>query len=206
MLQALIALSASLILFSLLLRKEYVLTGIIIAANVFTYLLTTSPNGYIQVNVETALKYGLSMANIKAGAYWTLLTSAFIHANILHLALNMYALYIFGIISENHIGSVKAAILYMASLLGSDMLSLIVLPAYTPTVGASGAIFGYIGLVLSFDIITKKVSISEVATIMIWVLGMGMAGVNVAAHAAGLLVGLAFGLMYKPQDEPLRHT
>lgn len=206
MFQLLIALSVSLMLFSLFLRREYILTGAILAANVFTYLLTTSSNGYIQVSIETALKYGLSMSNIKAGAYWTLLTSAFIHANLLHLSLNMYALYIFGTICENHVGSVKAAILYVISLLGSDMLSLIVLPAYTPTVGASGAIFGYIGLVLSFDIITKKVSISEVATIIIWVLGMGMAGVNVAAHAAGLLVGLLFGLMYKPQDEPLRHT
>ncbi len=206
MLRFLIALSFSLVAFSLLLRREYVTTGAILAANIFTYLLTTSINGFIQVDMGIALKYGLSMSNIKAGAYWTLITSAFIHANLLHLFLNMYALYIFGSICENYVGSVKAAILYISSLFGSDILSLIILPSYTPTVGASGAIFGYVGLVLSLDIISRKVSISEIVTILIWVLGMGMAGVNVAAHAAGLLVGLVFGFIHKSRVESLSYT
>src|SRR5215471_19422197 len=76
-----------------------------------------------------------------------LVTCGFLHANFLHLAINMYALWMFGSDVERAIGPRHYLILYFASLLSSSATQLLVVSTMTsmgvyPTVGASGAIFG----------------------------------------------------------------
>ena len=78
---------------------------------------------------------------------WQLITCGFLHANFLHLAINMYALWMFGSNVERTIGSRYYLTLYFASLLSSSATQLLVVSMMTstgiyPTVGASGAIFG----------------------------------------------------------------
>jgi membrane associated rhomboid family serine protease len=78
---------------------------------------------------------------------WQLITCGFLHANFLHLAINMYALWMFGSDVERTIGSRYYLTLYFASLLSSSATQLLVVSMMTstgiyPTVGASGAIFG----------------------------------------------------------------
>jgi membrane associated rhomboid family serine protease len=78
---------------------------------------------------------------------WQLITCGFLHASFLHLAINMYALWMFGSDVERAIGPRHYLILYFASLLSSSVTQLAVVSMMTgagvyPTVGASGAIFG----------------------------------------------------------------
>src|ERR1051325_6125976 len=78
---------------------------------------------------------------------WQLVTCGFLHANFLHLAINMYALWMFGSDVERAVGQRHYLILYFASLLSSSVTQLLVVSMMTstgvsPTVGASGAIFG----------------------------------------------------------------
>ena len=78
---------------------------------------------------------------------WQLITCGFLHANFLHLAINMYALWMFGSDVERAIGPRHYLTLYFASLLSSSATQLLVVSMMTsagvyPTVGASGAIFG----------------------------------------------------------------
>jgi len=78
---------------------------------------------------------------------WQLITCGFLHANFLHLAINMYALWMFGSDVERAIGPRHYLTLYFASLLCSSATQLLVVSMMTPagvypTVGASGAIFG----------------------------------------------------------------
>jgi membrane associated rhomboid family serine protease len=78
---------------------------------------------------------------------WQLITCGFLHANFLHLAINMYALWMFGSDVERAVGPRYYLILYFASLLSSSVTQLGVVSMMTsagvyPTVGASGAIFG----------------------------------------------------------------
>ena len=78
---------------------------------------------------------------------WQLITCGFLHANFLHLAINMYALWMFGSDVERAIGPRHYLTLYFASLLCSSATQLVVVSMMTsagvyPTVGASGAIFG----------------------------------------------------------------
>jgi membrane associated rhomboid family serine protease len=78
---------------------------------------------------------------------WQLITCGFLHANFFHLAINMYALWMFGSDVERAVGPRHYLTLYFASLLSSSATQLLVVSIMTPagvypTVGASGAIFG----------------------------------------------------------------
>jgi membrane associated rhomboid family serine protease len=89
---------------------------------------------------------------------WQLITCGFLHANVLHLAINMYALWMFGSDVERAVGSQHYLILYFASLLSSSVIQLLVVSIMTssgvyPTVGASGAIFG---ILLAFGMLFPR--------------------------------------------------
>jgi membrane associated rhomboid family serine protease len=89
---------------------------------------------------------------------WQLITCGFLHANFLHLAINMYALWMFGSDVERAVGPRHYLTLYFASLLSSSVTQLLVVSMMTsvavyPTVGASGAIFG---VLLAFGLLFPR--------------------------------------------------
>jgi membrane associated rhomboid family serine protease len=89
---------------------------------------------------------------------WQLITCGFLHANFLHLAINMYALWMFGSDVERAFGPRHYLTLYFASLLCSSATQLLVVSMMTsagvyPTVGASGAIFG---ILLAFGMLFPR--------------------------------------------------
>src|SRR5437879_12393109 len=80
---------------------------------------------------------------------WQLITCGFLHANFLHLAINMYALWMFGSDVERTIGSRHYLTLYFASLLCSSATQLLVVSTMAstgiyPTFGDPGALFGFL--------------------------------------------------------------
>ena len=89
---------------------------------------------------------------------WQLITCGFLHANFLHLAINMYALWMFGSDVERAVGPKHYLTLYFASLVSSSLTQLLVVSMMTsagvyPTVGASGAIFG---ILLAFGLLFPR--------------------------------------------------
>jgi len=89
---------------------------------------------------------------------WQLITCGFLHANYLHLAINMYALWMFGSDVERAVGPKHYLTLYFASLVSSSLTQLLVVSMMTsagvyPTVGASGAIFG---ILLAFGLLFPR--------------------------------------------------
>ena len=89
---------------------------------------------------------------------WQLITCGFLHANFLHLAINMYALWMFGSDVERAFGPRHYLTLYFASLLCSSATQLLVVSMMTsagvyPTIGASGAIFG---ILLAFGMLFPR--------------------------------------------------
>ena len=75
--------------------------------------------------------------------YYRLVTSAFLHVDLLHIGFNMYLLYLLGMMLEPALGSVRFAAIYFTSLLAGSCGALIATAA--PSLGASGAIFGLMG-------------------------------------------------------------
>ena len=86
---------------------------------------------YLLQQADPALtaRYGLLPVAVEAGQYERLITAAFLHASLLHLASNMLALYIVGAPLERVLGSGRYAVVYLASALGGSLLALAAQPA-----------------------------------------------------------------------------
>ena len=79
------------------------------------------------------------------GQWWRLLTSAFLHYGILHLAFNMYVLFALGPALERALGHGRYLVLYVIAALSGTVASFVLSPVEVNSVGASGAIFGLMG-------------------------------------------------------------
>ena len=92
--------------------------------------------------------FGLFGPAVADGEPYRIVTSAFLHAGILHLGLNMFALYVLGTLLEPAIGTARFVGIYLVSLLGGAFGALLLDPTEL-TVGASGGIFGLMAAALS---------------------------------------------------------
>ena len=172
------------------------LTQVLIGINVAVFLLglglSTSP-GFGDVAVRGGL-YGPEVAD---GEWWRLITSGFLHANVMHLAFNMIALWILGSQLESAMGRARYAIVYFGSLLGGALGALLLNP-FSFTVGASGAIFGLMGAAAALHV-RRGISL--------WATGIGgllainlfitffVPGISIGGHLGGLAVGFATGFV-----------
>jgi membrane associated rhomboid family serine protease len=126
---------------------------------------------------------------------WQLITSAFLHANLPHIALNMYALYSFGGMVERVIGTRRFAWLYFASVLAASAVQLIVVTATSaqvaPTVGASGGVFG---VLLAFALLfphSRVMLLFPPIPMKAWVLVAGYAFIELTSGVFGTSQGVA---------------
>jgi membrane associated rhomboid family serine protease len=87
-------------------------------------------------------------AGVADGAWWQLMTSVFTHVEIWHVAMNMFALFIFGPTLEGIIGRARFLAVYLIAGLASSVLVLFLAGSGSSTLGASGAIFGLLGALL----------------------------------------------------------
>lgn len=134
--------------------RPLVTFGIIAACAVLYVLQWLVPNDLIY----QSLGYANIYAEPRWGEFepWRMLTSAFLHSQgfILHIALNMYMLWIFGQALEPLLGRIRFLVLYLVSAFGGSVGYLLLTPLYLPgqplygVVGASGAIFGLFGAML----------------------------------------------------------
>lgn len=88
---------------------------------------------------------GEVIRGVSGGAYWQVLTAAFSHLNALHLASNMFALFIFGPRLEMILGRARFLTLYLVSALASSAMVMWLSGEFGQTLGASGAVYGLLG-------------------------------------------------------------
>ncbi|MGC4109807.1 MAG: rhomboid family intramembrane serine protease [Nocardioides sp.] len=145
---------------------------------------------------------GTWLPGVSDGAWWQPLTSMFAHVEVLHIGFNMLALWILGPQLEVILGRLRFTALYLLSgLVGSAGVYLLS-PDYTPSLGASGAIFGLMAALLVFALKAG----ADVSQLLIWI-GLNAAltffGANISwqAHVGGFLGGLALAgvLAYSPR-------
>lgn len=147
----------------------------------------SSSGGGTKVFVEGVL-FGPSVAD---GEYWRLVTSGFLHANLWHIGLNMYLLWILGGMLEPAIGKVRFLVVYFTALLGGSFGALLLSPL-SPTVGASGAIFGLMGAT-AVVMHRRGINIFEAGIggliLINLVFSFFFPGISVGGHLGGLLAG-----------------
>jgi membrane associated rhomboid family serine protease len=119
----------------------YILIGINVAVALGALLGGASATGG-GIGGSTLLQDGsVSRPEIADGEYWRLVTAGFLHAGFFHLLFNMLSLYILGGLLEPAVGRLRFGLIYFVSLLAGSFGALLLEPT-SPTVGASGAIFG----------------------------------------------------------------
>ena len=129
---------------------------------------------------------------LKATNEWyRLFTVALVHAGLLHLGFNMYALMVLGNPLETAFGSSKLLIVFFFSLLTGSLTSAYFASASSYSVGASGAIFGLFGAMI---IVGNKIG-ADVRSIYViiginFVIGFAVGGIDWKAHLGGLIGGL----------------
>ncbi len=134
--------------------------------------------------------------------YWRLITSGFLHIDLLHIAFNMYLLYLLGLMLEPAIGSLRFAAVYFASLLAGSFGAL--LATASPTLGASGAIFGLMGA-LVVELRARRLSVMESGIggliVINLILSFTLSGISVGAHLGGLVGGVLAGVALRAAGE-----
>jgi membrane associated rhomboid family serine protease len=145
----------------------------------------------------------LGIPGVASGEVWRLLTAAFLHGSVLHLLLNMYAVYLFGPPLEQAFGRVRFVVLYLVSALGGSAASYAFSPPLTPSLGASGAVFGLLG---AFLVVSRKLgrdaSFLYVLLAVNLAFGFFAANIDWKAHLGGLAAGVLTGiaLVYAPRE------
>jgi membrane associated rhomboid family serine protease len=175
---------------------DTIATYVIVAINVLVYLgsgaggLTAGGGG---IAFQKGALFGPLIA--QNHEYWRLVTSGFLHAGFLHLAFNMYFVFVLGQLLEPALGRARFVGVYAASLLMGAFGALLFTPN-APTVGASGAAFGLLGCALvvararRIDIMSSGLG----ATLLInLVFSVSLRGISIGGHLGGLLGGVIAG-------------
>jgi membrane associated rhomboid family serine protease len=136
---------------------------------------------------------------------WRMVTAAFLHAGVLHLAFNMYALWVVGSFMEQLLGRSRLAALYLGSALGGHVLVLAYFRVFefnwegalTGTLGASGAVFGlFAAALVAGRRLGSNINGIVGVVVLNLVLSFTLPGISWQGHVGGLIAGGAMALAY----------
>jgi rhomboid protease GluP len=174
-------------------------------------------SGALQPDILTLVATGgLALPLVQEGQWYRLLTGAFLHGDVFHLAVNGVALFMAGLVLENLFGRAWLLALFVVGALGGSALSLALNPSNSVSVGASGAIMCLLAAAFasSFrfpygaDRTQIQMRLMQMLIPSLIPLATHRAGgrIDFAAHLGGTVVGAAAGLLLMrtwPRSEPL---
>lgn len=192
-------------------KKKPLITYIIIALCVIVYIVTSIlSNDFLNNSTEVLYMCGglINKNNFYSNIeFIRLFSSMFLHASFIHLACNMYSLYMIGPQLESFFGKFKFTIIYIMSGVIGGLLSMLFQQDNVISVGASGAIFGLLGSLLYFGYYYRVYLGNAISSyilpiiILNFIIGYMISGVNVVAHFGGLIGGVltakSVGIKYK---------
>src|ERR1700682_1392329 len=154
---------------------------------------------------QQAISFGADSGPLTLnGQWWRLLTSMFVHFGVLHLGLNMWCLWNLGRAAERLLGRFSYLLAYLVSGIFGSIASVYWHPLAAGA-GASGAIFGLAGVLVSFVYLKKTPAhlqinskmLSSLGTFIAYnlVFGAAIPGISNAAHIGGVVMGLAVGAL-----------
>ncbi|MET7864593.1 rhomboid family intramembrane serine protease [Micromonospora taraxaci] len=143
-----------------------------------------------------------TLGGIADGQWYRLITAMFLHYGVIHLLLNMWALWVLGRSLEANLGPLRFGALYLIGGLGGNVAAYLFSAQNSATAGASTAVFG---LFAALIIIERKMGrdISQVIPILVinLVFTLTVPGISIPGHLGGLVVGalMALVLAYAPR-------
>jgi membrane associated rhomboid family serine protease len=143
---------------------------------------------------------------VAQGEWWRIFTSAFFHLGLIHIGFNMYVLYLYGSIVEHMYGPIEYAAIYLLCAAGGSVLTMLVDPVQFAA-GASGAIFGLIGLLFVVSrrhhaVLGREARslIGGIGSYLVFLLifTFVVPGISWTGHLGGLAVGAILGFLLPP--------
>jgi membrane associated rhomboid family serine protease len=180
----------------------------LIAVNVVVFVIANAAgenSAFVrQMELWTSVDFPRqNIEGVAQGSYWQLITSTFLHLQVIHILFNMIGLWIFGSFLEGQLGRWRYLALYLLSgLAGSVAIYLLTDANSAPSLGASGAVFGLFGAALVV-LLRQRADVSQ----LLLLLGLNLvitftsSGIAWQAHVGGLLTGLVMGagFVYAPR-------
>jgi membrane associated rhomboid family serine protease len=182
-------------------RGRPVVTYALIGICVAVFILQSIPG--IGASVTQAIQYA-GLYSYPPGTTavgfepWRMLTTVFAHASFIHIALNMYTLWIFGMLLEPLLGRARYLALFLISGFAGSLGVLLIANPGQPVVGASGAIFGMFG---AFFVIQRRLGGDSTQLLVLIAINLVIGfipgfGIAWQAHVGGLVGGALVGLIY----------
>jgi membrane associated rhomboid family serine protease len=180
-------------------------TVALITANVAVYVVMVAKGvSPVTPTTDALLRFGANYEPwAKHGQLWRVVTSTFVHVGIVHLLMNMAALWSVGRIMEPLCGWFDLVLLYLLTGISGSLTGMVVHPLIV-SAGASGAIFGLFGALTGAVIasrqsmpIAMRVTLLKYAltfTVMNFVYGLTQKNIDLAAHVGGFVVGVPIGV------------
>ena len=180
--------------------RDYPVTTALVAINLTVFVGMLVTGGF---DFQNSARWGANVGPYTIGGqYWRLISSEFVHGNFLHIAFNMWCLWSLGQLAERLFGKWQTLVLYLLTGAGGSLLSI----AYNHdrwSVGASGAIFGIAGAIISglkFGNLAvsewqRRSAISSMVSFVAinFFLG-GLGNTDNMCHLGGFATGLIIGL------------
>jgi membrane associated rhomboid family serine protease len=219
-----------------ILSRPYIFTIVFLVANVFVFMLMWSSSGLNSATLweppqSVLIAYGAKLNSLIKGQHewWRFVTPVFIHIGLAHLLINMYGLWMIGPYVERLYGSAKFVVLWVMTGVAGVVASYLSLrPEMAvgavgrflfraedgPAAGASGALFGLVGVLFVFGIKFRRelpegfkrafgTGLLPIILLNLFIGYIGRGFIDNAAHLGGLLSGALFALVinYKRPDE-----
>ncbi len=175
---------------------DLLVTKALIAVNVVMFLPTVAGGGaFGSTTAAFHERFALFGPALAHGEWYRLFTSGFLHFGIIHLAMNMYILFLLGRTLEAGIGRARFATIYLASLVGGSLGAVVLSPGAL-TAGASGAVFGLAGAA-TLGLSRRGVPFAATGwgpmLLLNLVITFSIPGISIGGHVGGLVVGLILG-------------
>jgi membrane associated rhomboid family serine protease len=175
-------------------------TYVLIGLNVLAFLaeIAGGSGGFSSTNGSVIGDFALQGNGVADGEWYRLLTGGFLHAGLIHIGFNMFALFILGRLLEPAIGTARFVALYFVSLFAGSLGALLLSGPAELTVGASGAIFGLFGAAF---VIARGRGLDTVASELGFILlinlalTFGISGISIGGHLGGLVGGVVCALV-----------
>lgn len=183
------------------------LTYLLLAINIILFIWLEVRGGSEDIHnlIASGAKYNPAIIE---GEWWRIISSMFLHIGVLHLMMNMLAVYYLGSTVERIYGSARFLFIYFLAGIGGGLASFAF--SYNISAGASGALFGLFGALLFFGVIYKKVFFQTMGRGVLIILAINIVfgflvpQVDYSAHLGGLAAGfIASAIIHFPHKKKI---
>jgi len=187
------------------LSQRLIVTPVLIALNVLIYVVTAAQAGSPMQNQASPLflDWVLQPASIVLyDEWWRLFTNGFLHYGLIHIAVNMFSLWVLGRELEPLLGKARFTAVYLVSLLGGSLAVFLFDDVLQEAAGASGAIYGLLGGILIAVLRLRLNPGPAIGIIAInLIISVSIANISLLAHLGGLVVGAiaTAAMVYAPE-------